>query len=60
MLRRDVLKSLAALAALPAAAWAEEPGLQLAAEATAFDQGQCIGPRPRIGARALHPATADP
>ena len=28
MIRREVLKALAALAALPAAAWAEEPGLQ--------------------------------
>lgn len=51
MLRRDVLKSLAALAALPAAAWAEEPGLQLAAEATAFDQDTVLD-RARALARA--------
>lgn len=36
MIRRDVLKSLAALAALPSAAFAEEPGLQLG-DATPFD-----------------------
>ncbi|KIN70923.1 Glucans biosynthesis protein G [Sulfitobacter noctilucae] len=37
MIRRDVLKSLAALAVVPAAAWAEEPGLHLGDEATPFD-----------------------
>ncbi|MEM9637093.1 MAG: glucan biosynthesis protein, partial [Pseudomonadota bacterium] len=36
MLRRDVLKSLAALAAVPAAGFAEEPGLQLG-DAQPFD-----------------------
>ncbi|WP_281954746.1 glucan biosynthesis protein [Pseudophaeobacter arcticus] len=51
MLRRDVLKSLAALAALPATAWAKEPGLQLAAEATAFDQDTVLD-RARALARA--------
>ena len=51
MLRRDVLRSLAALAALPAAAWAKEPGLQLAAEATAFDQDTILD-RARALARA--------
>jgi glucans biosynthesis protein len=37
MIRRDVLKSLAALALVPAAGWAEEPGLRLGGEATPFD-----------------------
>jgi len=37
MIRRDVLKSMAAMAAIPAAAWAEEPGLRLADDATPFD-----------------------
>lgn len=36
MLRRDVLKSLAALAAVPSASFAEEPGLQLG-DAQPFD-----------------------
>ncbi len=36
MLRRDLLKALAALAVAPAAAYAEEPGLQLAGKATPF------------------------
>ena len=36
MIRRDVLKSLAALAAVPAAAWADEPGLRLAAKEAPF------------------------
>ncbi|WP_299871151.1 glucan biosynthesis protein [uncultured Sulfitobacter sp.] len=37
MIRRDVLKTLAALAAVPTAALAEEPGLRLGDEGTAFD-----------------------
>jgi len=37
MLRRDVLKSLIALAAVPTAGWAEEPGLALRDEATPFN-----------------------
>ena len=36
MIRRDVLKSLMALAAVPAAAYAEEPGLALREEAKPF------------------------
>ncbi len=59
MIRRDVLKSLAALAAVPAAAWAEEPGLRLGAEAVPFDAetvaeiartlaGDAYAPRPTI------------
>ena len=36
MMRRDALKALAALAAVPTAAWAQEPGLQLG-QGTAFD-----------------------
>ncbi|MBM1633844.1 glucan biosynthesis protein G [Sulfitobacter mediterraneus] len=57
MLRRDVLKSLAALAALPAAAWAEEPGLQLAAEASAFDQDTVLA---RARALATKPYSPRP
>lgn len=37
MIRRHVLKSLAALAAVPTSAWAGEPGLQLGESATPFD-----------------------
>lgn len=37
MIRRDVLKSLTAMAVVPAAAWAEEPGLTLSDEALPFD-----------------------
>ncbi len=37
MIRRDVLKTLAALAAVPAAAYADEPGLRLGDVATPFD-----------------------
>tara|TARA_R110002049_G_scaffold23781_6_gene84696 strand:- start:84659 stop:86185 length:1527 start_codon:yes stop_codon:yes gene_type:complete len=58
MLRRDVLKSLASLAALPSAAFAQEPGLQLGA-ATPFDTDTLVeraralaaesyAPRPKI------------
>lgn len=36
MIRRDLLKTLAALAALPAAAWADEPGVQLGPQAAPF------------------------
>ena len=36
MIRRDVLKSLMALAAAPVAAWAEEPGLRLSTDKTVF------------------------
>lgn len=42
MIRRDVLKSLAALAMIPAAAWGEEPGLTLTGEPTAFDADTVI------------------
>ena len=37
MIRRDVLKSLAALAVVPTSAWAEEPGLRLGDEGVPFD-----------------------
>ena len=37
MIRREVLKSLTALAVVPAAALADEPGLQLGDTSTAFD-----------------------
>lgn len=37
MIRRELLKSLTALAMVPAAAWAEEPGLQTGEEATPFN-----------------------
>ena len=42
MIRRDVLKSLSALALVPAAAWAEEPGLQLGDEITGFSADTVI------------------
>ncbi len=58
MLRRDVLKALAALAAVPGAVWAEEPGLTLG-DATPFDAeilrsrarilaSQPYAPRPKV------------
>ena len=37
MIRRDVLKSLAALSLIPASAWAEEPGLRFGDQPTPFD-----------------------
>ncbi|MGC1503053.1 MAG: glucan biosynthesis protein G [Sulfitobacter sp.] len=59
MIRRDVLKSLAALAAVPATVWAEEPGLRLSETGTPFDAETVTGlaramaaepyaPRPQI------------
>ncbi|MEP5731735.1 MAG: glucan biosynthesis protein G [Sulfitobacter sp.] len=36
MIRRDLLKSLAAMAVVPAASWAEEPGIQLGDEVGSF------------------------
>ncbi|KIN61873.1 Glucans biosynthesis protein G [Sulfitobacter noctilucicola] len=61
MIRRDVLKSLAALAVVPAASWADEPGLRLSDEATPFDAQTVVSraralaaepyaPRPQIPA----------
>ena len=47
MLRRDVLKSLAALAAVPTASWAEEPGLSLHNAATPFS-AEILAQRARI------------
>lgn len=57
MIRRDVLKSLAALAAVPTASWAEEPGLTLGNEATPFDASTV---RARARAMALDPYTPRP
>jgi len=57
MIRRDVLKSLAALTVVPASAWAEEPGLRLGAEATPFD-AQTVTRRAR--AMAAQPYTPRP
>ncbi|WP_299778411.1 glucan biosynthesis protein [uncultured Roseobacter sp.] len=51
MLRRDVLKSLAALAAVPSASFAEEPGLQLG-DAQPFDAST-------VRARAVELAEAE-
>jgi len=42
MLRRDALKSLMALAAVPTAGWAEEPGLRLGDEATPFSAERLV------------------
>lgn len=47
MLRRDVLKSLVALAAVPTASLAEEPGLALANEVTPFS-AEILAQRARI------------
>ena len=57
MIRRDVLKSLTAMAMIPAAAWAEEPGLSLGDEATPFD-AQTVTNRAR--AMAERPYTPRP
>lgn len=57
MLRRDVLKALAALAAIPSAGWAEEPGLGLSKEATPFD-AEILAERARI--MATQPYEARP
>lgn len=56
MLRRDVIKSLVALAAVPAAGYAEEPGLQVG-PAQAFDAGV---PRARAKALAAKPYSPRP
>lgn len=59
MIRRDVLKALAALAAVPAQAWADEPGLQVEQTARPFgattvaDRARALAakpyePRPQI------------
>lgn len=59
MLRRDVLKSLVALAAVPTAGWAEEPGLSLGGDPVPFNSdllaarardmaGKPYEPRPQI------------
>lgn len=42
MIRRDVLKSLAAMAALPTSAWAKEPGLRLGDSQAPFDADTVI------------------
>ena len=57
MIRRDVLKSLAALAAVPTASWAEEPGLRLGDGGTAFDATTV---RARARAMAAEPYTPRP
>ena len=59
MIRRDALKSLAAMAVVPAAAWAQEPGLRLGDQGVPFDAmtvvrraralaAQSYTPRPQI------------
>lgn len=55
MLRRDVLKSLMALAALPATAWAEEPGLQLGVASEPFDGDTLIAIARSRAAAAFQP-----
>lgn len=57
MIRRDVLKSLAALAAVPTAALAEEPGLTLGPDGTPFDATTV---RARARAIAAQPYTPRP
>ena len=57
MLRRDLLKTLAALAVLPSASWAEETGLRLADEATPFS-ADILAERARI--MATQPYTPRP
>ncbi len=57
MIRRDVLKSLTALAVVPAAAWSEEPGLQLDETAVPFDNQTVIN---RARTLATQPYTPRP
>lgn len=54
MLRRDVLKSLMAMAALPAASYAQEPGLQLG-DAAPFDSQTVLQRAQRLATQAYKP-----
>ncbi|MCX7558986.1 glucan biosynthesis protein G [Sulfitobacter sp. F26204] len=55
MIRRDVLRSLAALAAVPAAAWAKEPGLRLGPLQTHFDAESVITRARELATRPFVP-----
>ncbi len=55
MIRRDVLKSLVALAAVPTAALAAEPGLQLGGESTPFDADTVKNRARALAAKAYVP-----
>lgn len=55
MIRRDVLKSLAALAVVPASGWAGEPGLRLAEKATPFDAQTVTGLARAMAAKPYTP-----
>ncbi|MDF3415757.1 glucan biosynthesis protein G [Sulfitobacter sp. M57] len=55
MIRRDVLKSLAALALVPASGWAGEPGLRLAEKATQFDAQTVTGLARAMAAKPYTP-----
>lgn len=57
MIRRDVLKSLMVLAAVPTASWAQEKGLTLLGDATPFD-ADILAKRARI--MATQPYTPRP
>ena len=55
MIRRDVLKSLASLALVPAAAWAKEPGLQLGEETGGFNSDAVIRRAKEMAAQPYAP-----